>query len=130
MLYLETFGAAVLIDFPEPFPDPGVEFHHGAETAETLPGQVDSRGAGLVDHGLHVAEYFAGVVVLRELVASAPEEGGILAESLYQSEFLHVGRGEGAVEVVDEGYCRSCHSVLLEYLRSQISKIFHFSVCL
>ena len=119
MLHLDPSHLPVEIDEAEPLLHAREKLDSGAEHFQLIPFQAHTPGLCLVEHQLHVSQYVAGILPLGDTVAHLPELCRSLADCLDESEFLHVARGEGSVEVVDQCYYGfAFHKVLCISIKS------------
>ena len=115
MLHNHALFPAVGIHMGEPFPHAFVELDIGPVAVEILAGELDAHLPGLVMHHFHVGKDVRSILADGNAVALGPELFRSLADSLDETEFLHVSRRQGAVEVVNQTYDGFASHILQRY---------------
>jgi len=95
---------AVAVDAPEPLFHAPEEGHFAARLLERFAAQRQPFRPGALDHAGHVGEDHVGVLLLGQRIGLGPELLVALAHRGDEVVFLHVARGQRAVEVVDQRY--------------------------
>ena len=93
---------SIFIDGGEPFLHSVKKFYLFPETTEILSCKAYPESASLIEHEFHITQDVARVLLYCNVIAFGPEFLRVFPYSLDESEFLHVSRREGPVEVVNE----------------------------